>query len=164
MRANAQILSGVAVIIIMRFEVSHPIEICSTAVMTTPTLKTVHVPFLIAGLAAFLFSGVAMSGVAILQWFQGPSEPVSGILAAGQNPPTGVLSDLAQGLVKPRCEECGVVDSNRWLAATGDAPGIYEITVRMRDGSMRVLNDPRPASLRPGERIILIGGHNPPGR
>lgn len=118
-----------------------------------------------AGLAAFLFSSVAMSGVAILQWFHGPSEPITGgIFAPGQFSATTGLSDVVQALVKPRCEECGVVDSNRRLAATGDTPGTYEITVRMSDGSMRILNDSRPASLRPGERIVLIGGLTAPGR
>jgi len=37
----------------------------------------------------------------------------------------------------------------------------YEITVRLADGSSRVINDAKPARWRPGERVIVIEGANP---
>jgi outer membrane lipoprotein SlyB len=36
----------------------------------------------------------------------------------------------------------------------------YEFTVRLADGSSRVLNDASPARWRSGERVILIDGAN----
>ena len=138
------------------------------AVINTPTLKTEHVPILIAGVAALLFSGVAMSGVAILQWLHGSSEPIGEVFVQGEfreaSATSGALPGNGQASSKPRCEECGVIDSNRRIAATDNAPVSYEITLRMSDGSMRVLHDARPASLRPGERITLIGDLNRSGR
>lgn len=71
------------------------------------------------------------------------------------------------GLGKPRarrdCEECGVIQSTRRVAADGDdAPPAYEITVRLGNGSTHVLSDASPARWRPGEQTILIpGGTNP---
>ncbi|MCX7173391.1 MAG: hypothetical protein NT159_05610 [Proteobacteria bacterium] len=165
MRANVQMNHGVAVIIVMKPEVSHPIDIHSTAVIHTPTPKTAHASLLIAGLAVFLFSGVAMSGVAILQWFQGSTEPAGEIFAQGRlSAATSAPPGTDQAPAKSKCEECGVVDSNRRIASMGNSPVFYEITLRMSDGSIRVLNDAKPAALHPGEHIILIGGFIPSGR
>jgi hypothetical protein len=79
-----------------------------------------------------------------------------------------------------RCDECGVVTTTRLIERpnapggsdiTGSVarnghdkkakvpPGRYEVTVRMRDGSSRVLFvDAGSAHWRQGERIILIEG------
>ena len=51
-----------------------------------------------------------------------------------------------------------VIQSARRVAAHGNAPAAYEITVRMGDGSTHVLNDASPASWRPGEHTIVIPG------
>ena len=40
----------------------------------------------------------------------------------------------------------------------------YEITVRLADGSSRMINDAKPARWRPGERVIVIDGANPSNR
>ena len=87
--------------------------------------------------------------------------------------------------VKGKCAECGVIVSMREIdareegaglgatfgAVAGNQDGIrakstrsYEITVRLADGSIRVINDANPASWRPGERLIVIDGANPTHR
>ena len=66
--------------------------------------------------------------------------------------------------MKARCDECGVIESTREVAAVGKSPAIYEITVRLGDGLTHVLSDASQANWRPGERIKLIGGENQSGR
>jgi len=92
---------------------------------------------------------------------------------------------LAVSAVEPKlrfraeCEECAVVTSIREIeplehgvhsgagsSATKDIGSVmteesarrYDITVRMRDGSIRVIEQARPANWRVNERLILIGG------
>jgi len=58
-----------------------------------------------------------------------------------------------------RCPNCGWIEAKRELAPlAGDphAPRIYEYTLRMRDGSMRVFQETLPTSWRVGDRIVLI--------
>jgi len=135
--------------------------------LDTSTLKVLPLPFLVSGLAALLFSSLAISSVQLLHWMGGSSEDVYAVAVQETVPVSAANSDLAANAPVPgpsRCEECGVVYSTRQVAATDNSPLLYEITLRMRNGSMRVVSDPKPASLRPGERIILISGLNPPGR
>ena len=128
--------------------------------------QPMHVPLLIAGIAAILFSAVAMAIVPIIRSFHSSFEGGDGIFAQEQLTETSaaalsiVPSGTGKARVKARCEECGVVESMRRVAAVGNSPAIYEITVRMRDGSTRVSSDASPANWHPGERIILIGGGN----
>jgi hypothetical protein len=78
------------------------------------------------------------------------------------------------------CPECGVIESMRQIErsgahdtldvkvarrVSGDAIASsavtgkrYEITVRFRDGSTTVFNQAGPQALRPGNRVIVIGG------
>ena len=65
--------------------------------------------------------------------------------------------------VKISCAECGVVDSVRRVALAGNAPAVYEITIRMRDESTRVVTLSH-GNWRPRDRITLIGGANTSGR
>ncbi len=90
---------------------------------------------------------------------------------------------VSTGDAKPRyrggCEECAVVTSIREIepldsgihsgpgskatkesgnAMTGEALRRLEITVRMRDGSTRVIDQARSANWRVNERLIVIGG------
>ena len=133
-----------------------------------PGKSSAYLPFLIAGWVALVASNLFMPGVAVTDWFQDSS--VSADIAAAQGLFPQAEAAVAAAPVarlpaaKPRCEECGVIDSYRPIAATGSSPATYEITLRMRDGSMRVLNDAGPASLRPGDHITLIGGLNPSTR
>lgn len=81
--------------------------------------------------------------------------------------------------VRLKCAECSVVESIREIEQNNDeidpgaANGIskdglneipgkstknYEITVRMKDGSSRVLVETTPVNWRPGERVVFIEG------
>jgi hypothetical protein len=60
------------------------------------------------------------------------------------------------------CEECGVVAATGRIARSGGeamtaAATQYEVTVRMRDGSIRTFTETSSVHWRSGERIILIG-------
>ena len=76
-------------------------------------------------------------------------------------PDPAAAPEEAQARPKTRCDECGEIKSMRQVASAGNLPPTYEITVRMRDGSIRVHHDPSPADWRPGDRIKLIGGADP---
>jgi hypothetical protein len=58
--------------------------------------------------------------------------------------------------LRPKCPECGVVDSVRNVTAADDGSPRFEITVRLRDGSTRVNRVSDPAQWRVGERITVI--------
>lgn len=91
----------------------------------------------------------------------------------------------ASGRNRARCPECGVVESIRQIARSGDTGGHaagagriargasggrsgsamaanggtgngYEITVRLRDGSKTVFNESSPRSWQPGSRVLVI--------
>lgn len=124
-------------------------------------------PPLIACVAAILFSTVAMTMVPLMGWRHSSSESLDQMSAQEQMPetPAAMLtrSGAGRARVKARCEECGVIESMRRVAPEGISPSIYEITVRLGDGSTDVFSDATPANWRPGERIILIGGRSQSG-
>jgi hypothetical protein len=133
-------------------------------IQINPTLK---MPLLVAGIAAVLFSLASVAGMAVsAKSFQGmfasadPSDASSG--EAVRTPATRAY----------RCNGCGVVESIRSLAPKDDqfaaaAPGRpgangptrdYAITIRMQDGTMRVITDANPAKWKNGERVQIIAG------
>jgi hypothetical protein len=65
---------------------------------------------------------------------------------------------------RSRCPECGVVLSMRTIESTGeDAPEavtktVYEVTVRLRDGTTTVFTAAVPRDWRPGSRVIVMAG------
>jgi hypothetical protein len=86
---------------------------------------------------------------------------------------------------RPKCPGCGVIVSMREVDLQDEAPsqaaagGVsadnskesqltparnHEITIRMADGSSRVINHASPASWRPGERVVIIGSASPSDR
>jgi len=72
-------------------------------------------------------------------------------------------AELAVQAVR-RCPHCGWIESKREvLPSTADprAPGTYEYTVRMADGSSSVFLEALPTSWRVRERLIVIGGTRP---
>lgn len=91
-----------------------------------------------------------------------------------------------KGRTKVKCAECGLIVSMREITgndggfhrtaasvitvgnqvqAPVKVPRRYEITIRMADGSSRVIGHDNPASWRPGERVIVIAGASrPPAR
>jgi hypothetical protein len=64
---------------------------------------------------------------------------------------------------KARCAGCGLIESIR---ETEGRPGSAsrEITVRLEDGSSRVIVDANPGRLRLGERVTVIGAFDEPNR
>ena len=56
---------------------------------------------------------------------------------------------------KVKCAECGLIESIR---ETGKDSEGREITVRLQDGSSRVMIDANPGRLRLGERVKVIDG------
>ena len=50
-----------------------------------------------------------------------------------------------------RCPHCGWIESKREVV-----PGVYEYTVRMRDGSSSMFTEALPATWREGQRLMVI--------
>jgi len=127
--------------------------------------KPLRVPFIIAGIAAISFSAVGMTNVP-RAWFH---KSVAGFdrvssqddsSTAPAELPLVALRGAGRARVRMSCAECGVVDSVRLVALTGNARAGYEITIRMRDESTRVVTLSH-GNWRPRDRITLIGGENP---
>ena len=107
--------------------------------MKTQIDKASCLALLITGLAIVLFS---TAGIArMLGW--GP-----GSISDSDDVPALEVPAAGEAAAGPRCPECGVVVST----------GAHEITVRMADGSSRVINHASPARWRAGERLIVIAG------
>lgn len=152
--------------------------------MNTLVSKTLHLPLLIAGIAAILFAAVANSplmasiqtSVESLKNFAAPSELPGEPASPAIEAPAQEARDTR---ANARCAECGVIESTREIDARSENTGadargrtaagkqgemdkvpakIYETVVRLQNGSMLVINDVSPASWRPGERVKLIGG------
>ena len=127
---------------------------------------------LIGGIAAILVSGFAIAT------YTAP-EPSASSAAAGAK--LQATSKAPDGAV-PRhhsyfdCAECGVIQSMREVdvpdkqsgadksprtahdnAKPGSEPQRnYEIVIRMRDGSTRVIEDPKPATWKRGDSVMVI--------
>ena len=108
-------------------------------------------PALCAAVAGVLLAGVLLLG-AVAQLFVRVAFPR---VAADVDPPPLLLA----GPHVPRCPNCGWIEAKRELAPLDGEPQalrIYEYTLRMQDGSMRVFQETLPASWRLGERVMLI--------
>ena len=130
--------------------------------MHTPITKSSRIPLLIAGIAAILFSTAAATSAPLRAWINNsPATATATATAATEAAAQAQLDDLPDP-IEPRsrtkCPECGVVESMRRVAVEGNSPALYEMTVRLRDGSRRVSRHVNPAQWRPGERIIVIDG------
>jgi len=144
------------------------------AEMNTQANKPLHLPLLVGGIAAILVSGIAIGSLAIsAQGFNGIPAPAEPPVAAA------APAIAAPGARAYRCAECGVIESTRKIEAADEKTGVdasgritagnrggierkpvrnYEITIRLRDGSMRVITDANPARWRHGERVTIIAG------
>jgi hypothetical protein len=103
-------------------------------------------PALCAALAGVLLAALLLFGAAA-QFFPG--------VAADVVPPAFLLS----GPHVLRCPNCGWIEAKRELAPPAldpHASKVYEYTLRMQDGSMRVFQETLPMSWRVGERVMLI--------
>jgi len=70
---------------------------------------------------------------------------------------TQPLKEFARA--KMKCAECGSVESIRETEKESEAS---EITVRLQDGSSRVMIDTNPGRFRLGDRVKVIDGHAGP--
>jgi hypothetical protein len=142
--------------------------------MTTQMNKFPRLPLLLAGIAAILVSGIALASLAISgQGFSGRIAPAVPAVAAP--------AAAAPGARNYRCAECGVIESTRAVEESTDRHGAnaagrmavcnkggigrhavrkHEITVRLRDGSMRVITDAKSARWSHGEAVTIIAGLN----
>lgn len=133
---------------------------------------------LITGIAVILFS--AAGSAHIVGWGANSAGASEDGLAPDRMPAVRTMSEAR---ADTRCAECGMFVSMREVesedtgagAAGGATAGSqdetrvktarrYEITIRMADGSSRVIEDANPARWRTGERLIVIGGATPPER
>ena len=136
--------------------------------MITQANKRSYLPLLLGGIAAILVSGIAIGSLAI------SFQESNGVVAPAAPPVTA--APVARSY---RCAECGVIESTRKIEAPDETTGVdpsgrmaagnrgeigakllpnYEITIRLRDGSMRVIRDPKPAKWRHGEQVTIIAG------
>jgi hypothetical protein len=145
------------------------------AEMNTQAKKPLHLPLLVGGVAAILVSGIAIGSLAISAYGS------NGILAPAEPPEATEAPAIAapDARANNRCGECGVIESTREIEAPEDKTGVnasgriavctrggigrktvrsHEITIRLRDGSMRVVTDAHPARWRHGERVTIIAG------
>jgi hypothetical protein len=81
---------------------------------------------------------------------QGDSDP-------GLAPVVLPLADVAARVTRPLLVTNGVVATIRELAFEDGGARRYELTIRMRDGTLRVSNETGNASWRAGDAIRLIG-------
>lgn len=147
-----------------------------------------HLPLLTRGVAMILLSTFGIAAVmAWMPTSTGEAgvifaldnlrlSPARLVDAETQIPPARIEGGAR---VSVKCTECSVVESMREIEQLDDGidPGAeggvtrggrneiaekstksYEITVRMKDGSSRVLMDATPANWRPGERVTFIEG------
>ncbi|MBE0612678.1 MAG: hypothetical protein IH604_03310 [Burkholderiales bacterium] len=142
--------------------------------MNTLAHEPPHHSLPVGRIAAFLAGGIAIVALVVsAQGFDGGVAPAADIDVAAV--PTGV----ALAAPNPRCAECGVIESVQEIQSADESspvrsppriatrnrgeietkkPGKYAITIRMRDGSMRVIEDANPATWRRGEPVTIIAG------
>jgi hypothetical protein len=142
--------------------------------MNAQNFKSLHLPPLVLGMGAVLVSGIAIASLAL----SGPGFS-SDLAPAAVSEAAAVPASTARAGRAYRCAECGVIVSVREINAFGepaeiDAPnriaagaggGIgatsprnFEITIRMQDGTVRVIQDAKPAQWRRGEPLTVIAG------
>lgn len=138
--------------------------------------KPRRLPLMVGGIAAILVSGIAIGSLAI------SAQSLKGVMASAEPTEESAAPAIAApGARANRCAECGVIESMREIEASdekarvkassriaasnrgevdGNSARSYEITIRLQDGSMRVIADAYPARWRKGERVKIIAGVN----
>ena len=140
--------------------------------MNTLANKVLHLPLLVGGIAAILVSGIAIGSLTI------SAQDLNAIRAPAKPPAAEAAPAIAApGARAYRCAECGVIESTREIEAPDEKTGVnasgriaagggigrkpvrsHEITIRLRDGSVRVITDAKPARWRRGEQVSIIAG------
>jgi hypothetical protein len=121
--------------------------------------KSAQIPALISGVAVIVLSTLALTKLPLARH---PDSTFgnTGDMSTQQTDDTSTRHSASRkAKLKPKCNECGVVESMQRVNADIDAPAIYEIKVRMRDGSMHISHDANPANWRRGQHVILVGGN-----
>jgi hypothetical protein len=125
--------------------------------MSKQTNKPLHLPLLVGGIAAILVSGIAIGSLAI------SAESFNGIVASGEPREEAAAPAIAApGARAYSCAECGMIESMREIEVPDESIGVnapgesYEITIRLQDGSMRVIIDANPTRWRHGDRVTVI--------
>lgn len=145
--------------------------------MKTQANRHPHLLPLIIGITVILFGAAGFAR--IVGWMPNVSASFAQALASDRLPsvraePTAAIAHTtaAGARANARCAECGVIESTQEMqgddadigpAARSSESGIRStgsrrITIRMSDGSTRVIDDPNAARWRPRERVIVIGG------
>lgn len=104
------------------------------------------------------------------------SQPTS---AAARSPASVPAQPAVRGAAQGSCADCGVVEATRQVdrrAESAALPAIgamragnefeqqarasrsYEISIRMDDGSLRLIHQARRADLRAGDHVRIVGG------
>jgi hypothetical protein len=141
--------------------------------MNTQTFRLLHRPMLVGSIVAILLGGIAIASLAI------PAQGFNGVVAPAKVPAAAAVPASAAPVGPYSCTDCGVIESTREIEGPDEQTGVgasgrmaaatrggievkplrnYEITVRMHDGSMRVIRDPKSAKWRQGEPVIIIAG------
>lgn len=135
---------------------------------------------LVTGFAVILFSAAGFAHM--MGWGPNSTDDSGDIFALDLTAPVPATSEAR---AKPRCPECGVIVSMREIEVRNEdsGPGAegglvaghqdktrvkstrsFDITVRLADGSIRVINDANPARWRTGERLMVIDDVRPSNR
>jgi hypothetical protein len=87
---------------------------------------------------------------------------LAGPIALAKVPATIAASPTTEAAIagkarkRTRCEECGIVQAIRRIDAVDGHPPTYEITIKLRNGSMRTNTNATPGNWQAGDRIMLI--------
>lgn len=122
--------------------------------ITMPRSLGVSPVLLLVAFVVVAGGAMVLARAPLLDWMDRAVETDMPVSRSRGNPP----DELPRVAVNPLCEVCGIVDSMRDVPAQGDRPARHEITVRLRDGSMRVNENATPGNWRKGDRIMLLGG------
>lgn len=120
---------------------------CDGRNMKTQAEKPSCLALLVTAIAIVLFSSAGLARM--MGWGSNGSEASGDVVAHDQG---AAVTGTGVARAGPRCPECAMIVS----------VGSDKISVRMADGSSRVLNDANPARWRTGERLIVIAGTGPP--
>lgn len=145
--------------------------------MKTQVNQRRHLLLLLIGIAVALFGAAAFAR--IVGWMPmaraGSAQiPASDRILALRAAPGAAVAHTAASAARAgaRCAECGVIQSTRVMDGQDDDIGSgttasetgnrltrsRRITIRMSDGSTRVIHDAHSTGWRLRERVIVIGG------
>jgi hypothetical protein len=153
--------------------------------MSAHARRFAHLALPIVGVTAILTGATAIAAVMI--WLDAPSSVLDPVPALNNPVAAHTVPERASDgvRVRPKCPGCGVIVSMREVDPQSEASALaapdgvlasnpgevrsaparnHEITIRMADGSSRVINHASSASWRPGERVVVIDGAGPSSR